>query len=237
MYSCQKKVTLNSVSSLFVTLALVSTVYILNTQICFADATATGAASKQGSVEITIKEGKISADINKAPLKSVLAKLEKECGISYTADKKAINREVSVKFDDMPLEKGINKILSPLSCLVVYGENEKLKKIFIFDVHLDEAVALGPGKSGEAGASVESKPLPQYTPHEVTSGPFFERPSDYKPLPEYTPHEITSGPFFERPPGYKPLPPFTPREVTGDMFTTPPREGTGETADETDSGG
>ncbi len=224
MYSCQKKVTLNAVSSLFVTLALVSAAYVLNTQTCLADATATGTASKQGSVEITIKEGKISADINKAPLKSVLAKLEKEYGLSYEAEEKAIKREVSVKFDDMPLEKGINKILSPLSCLVVYGEHEKLKKVFIFDVHLDKAVALGPGKSEEASASVESKPLPQYTPQEITGGPVVERPQDYKPLPEYTPHEVTSGPFVEPPQDYEPLPEST------------PGEGMGGPSDETDSG-
>ncbi len=243
MYSFLKNITLNSIFPLLIiTMAFV---YILHWQIAFAtDAPDTDAISGQGSVEITIAEGKISADIKKVPLKDVLGKLEKEYGLLYEADEKVLKREVSVRFDGLPMKEGINKILSPLNYLIVSSEKDKQKKLFILDVYLGDAVTLGTGKLREGSlpaGSVPSdykllpkynpdefdrdsfltppqdyKPLPQYTPRKITSGPFVEPPPDYRPLPEYIPREITSGPFVEPPPDYKPLPPFTPREETND---------------------
>ncbi len=219
MYSFLKNITLNSFSPLLIALAFV---YTLNGHTVFAtDDQAEDAISGQGSVEISITKGKMSADIKKVPLKDVLEKLEKEYGLSYVADEKVLKREVSVRFDGLPMQEGISKIVSPLNYLIAIGKKDKQKKLFILDVHLEKAVTLGTGKLREGSLLAGTVPsdyklLPKYNPDEVDRDSFLTPPPDYKPLPQYTPREITSGPFLEPPPDYKPLPPFTPREETSD---------------------
>mgnify|MGYP005636514561 CR=1 FL=1 len=236
MYSFLKNITLNLFYPLFIVL---TSVYTLNCQIAFAtDSSATDAISGQGPVVISIKDGKMSADIKKVPLKDVLGKLEKEYGLLYEANEMVLKKEVSVRFDDLPLKEGIDKIVYPLNYLIGIGKKDKQKILFVLDMQLEGDLKPGfdtlqegslpegytpsdykilpeynPDKSDRKAfltPSPDYKPLPQYTPHEITSGPFVEPPPDYKPLPPYTPHEITSGPFVESSHDSKPLPPFTP---------------------------
>ncbi|HHT9141094.1 MAG TPA: hypothetical protein ACFYEA_10560 [Candidatus Tripitaka californicus] len=166
----------------------------------------------------------------------MLDKLQKEYGLQYKAEEGLLQREVSVRFKEMPLEEGINKILAPLSSLIVYDEKGKIKRLYVVDVsqggktELKGATALQTSPSAEAFKDYkplpfadfkpvpmrsvepgpEYRPLPQFTPVEVTSGPFATPGPEYKPLPQFEPVQITSGPFVEPGPEYKPLPPYDP---------------------------
>jgi len=224
MYSFLKNITLNSFSPLLIVLAFV---YTLNWQIAFAtDDPATGAIARQEFVEISIKEGKMSADIKKVPLKNVLGKLEKEYGLLYEADERVLKKEVSVRFDGLLLKEGINKIVYPLNHLIVSDEKNKQTKLFILDKDLEKVITLRTGKSEEASLLAGFVPsdyqlLPKYNPDETDRDSFLTPSPDYKPLPQYTPREITSGSLAEPPPDYKQLPPFIPREETNDTSVVP----------------
>ena len=209
MYIYLKKITLNAIPSLFVVLSILFT---LNREVTVATGFQnTNAISVNSSAEINITDGIISAEIKKIPLKDVLEKLEKEYGLSYEAADMILKREVSVKFDNLPLKKGINKIVFPLSYSIVYGEKDKPEKLCVFGIQLEKAEE---GNLPTRFTPSDYKPLPQYNPHEVDIDSFLTPSQDYKPLPPHTPKEIASSPFVETPPDYKPLPPFTPCKET-----------------------
>ena len=178
-------------------------VYSLNSQGATATGTqATSTASEPGSVEISIIGDVISADVSGATLKAVLGRLQEDYDIAYNIDEGVSNRKVFAKFEEKPLEEGFRKILSPLSLIMVYDENKRIKKLFVIDVPLGESVASGPGESLEG----DVKPLPELSP----SKPLPEFVAGTVPLPEFTPHEVPGGPFTHDSTSVKPLPKFVP---------------------------
>jgi hypothetical protein len=192
MNTYKNRVILTVISSLFLAF-----VYSLAWQGASAiDVRAADTTSEPGSIEISIIEDKISADIKGAPVKAVLDKLQEEYGLSYKVDGNVSNRAVFVKFEGMPLEEGIRRILSPLSCMMVYGENERIKKLFVIDVLLGESVALGPGTSLEGSPYTELSPGAQPSPE----GPPSDEPPPQGPPSEPPPQGPPTEPPAQGPP-------------------------------------
>ncbi len=204
MNTCKNRVILTVISSLF--LAFVCS---LAWQGAFAiDVRAADTALEPGSIEISIIEDEISADIKGAPIKAVLDKLQEEYGLSYKIDGNVSSRAVFVKFEGMPLEEGIRKILSPFSCMMVYGGNERIKKLFVIDVPLGESVAFGPGTSLEGSPYTELSPGARPSSEGPPSEPPPQGPPNDEPPPQGPPSEPPpQGPPTEPPPQGPPTEP------------------------------
>ncbi len=83
---------------------------------------------------ISIKGDRIDADLNQAPLRAVLADLSKRTGIQVHIEK-GLEGNVSTKFSNLSLEKGLKRILSGYSSSMIFTkvkENVMISQIKVF---------------------------------------------------------------------------------------------------------
>ncbi|GJQ60557.1 MAG: hypothetical protein D8M57_17080 [Candidatus Scalindua sp. AMX11] len=225
----QKTITSNSKQFLFFPL-LVSMLFALNSQTDAAEyVMGKDATRRENFIDLTIENGEICADLNKTSLKSVLEKLKEECGLAYIADEQILEREVSVTFESMPLEKGLNKILSQEGYLLEYAEKERPDKLFLFIEQKRESVTSALVKSEEEGlfedyAPLIVKPLSPYMPQEVARDLFVTNPPDYQLLPKYIQSDEVRVSFMKPPRNYEPLPQGIQNEDLMEQFSVFPPE-------------
>lgn len=81
---------------------------------------------------IKIKNGTLTASLKEIPLFDILETLADKTGIRFElyAD---VDRKISAKYERVPLEEGLRRLLSPSSYIIIYrGKNSPLKKA---DIH------------------------------------------------------------------------------------------------------
>ena len=91
-------------------------------------------AEEEGTVKLEFKGDTLSADIDKAPLRDVLAKFEKERGIwhkTWFKGRSTLNSEISVQFDDLSIKEGLQRILSDVNFTFVL-EGSKVVGVMLF---------------------------------------------------------------------------------------------------------
>ena len=76
---------------------------------------ATGLSLEYGS-------GRLSADVSKCTLQKVLDALSKKCGITVFLDSSLKTKRISAKFDNVPLEKAVKKLVNPYSSAVIFAK-------------------------------------------------------------------------------------------------------------------
>jgi hypothetical protein len=119
-------------------------------------------------VNITYKEPTLSADLAGVPLDDVLEHLSESQNIWFKVHKSVIDRKVSVQFTDLPLEKGLKRILTDLDYSLEFDSQGKPVGIVI----VGEKAA---GHAGTAGGRVaKSPPGPEDGPPEDVSDNFAE---------------------------------------------------------------
>ena len=74
-----------------------------------------------------------SANIENIPIISILETLADNTGIIYVLDKNKVTLKISVKFEDLSVEKAIKRILIDLSYSIVYNNKGDVQKIIIVD--------------------------------------------------------------------------------------------------------
>jgi len=74
---------------------------------------------------------KLSVNVEKVSLGSVLAEIQEKTGIKFQLDKESYDRIISVGFQALPLEKAIQRILNNLNHAVIFGPDYNIQKVII----------------------------------------------------------------------------------------------------------
>jgi len=80
---------------------------------------------------IQIYNNHISASLDSTPIGIILHRLWTQQGIWYDADESTLRANVSVVFDDLPIDKGIYRILSRMNFSIFYRNNGEIEGIVI----------------------------------------------------------------------------------------------------------
>ena len=83
-------------------------------------------------LSITFEEETFSAHVEESPLKVVTEKIESETGIWFKAGQALLQERVSVAFDGLPLEEGLERILSKMSYSLVFDDDDEVVGVFLF---------------------------------------------------------------------------------------------------------
>jgi hypothetical protein len=73
-----------------------------------------------------------SAHVEESPLKAVTEKIESETGIWFKAGETLLQERVSVVFDGLPFEDGLERILSKMSYSLVFDDDDEIVGVFLF---------------------------------------------------------------------------------------------------------
>jgi hypothetical protein len=122
---------------------------------------------------LTIRDGRMSADLKGAPLVGIAKDIENQAGISFKGDESLLDETVSVSFKDLPLEDGIRRILANLNYSLMFDDHGKISTVMI--------ISEGSGSSA---------PQPQVRPAPVRSAsptPSQRRPVVRRPRPTFSP--------------------------------------------------
>ena len=74
---------------------------------------------------------KLSVNIEKVSLGSVLAKIQNKTGIKFYLDKESSDRTISVGFQSLPIEKAIQRVLITLNHAIIFGSDDNVQKVII----------------------------------------------------------------------------------------------------------
>jgi hypothetical protein len=74
----------------------------------------------------------LSARVEESTLKTVAEKIENETGIWFKAREALLQEKVSAAFDELPLEDGLERILSRMSYSLVYDDHNDIVGVFLF---------------------------------------------------------------------------------------------------------
>lgn len=74
---------------------------------------------------------KLSVNAEKAPLGSLLAKIQDKTGIIFLLNKEEADRIISVGFQALPIDKAIQRILNNLNHAVIFGPDYNIQKVII----------------------------------------------------------------------------------------------------------
>ena len=81
--------------------------------------------------KISYAQDRLSAHVVEVSLEEVLSAVSKEVKLEFVLNEAIAAKKVSVSFDKLPLEKGIKRIIRPLSCSMIFDASGKLKKVII----------------------------------------------------------------------------------------------------------
>jgi len=82
--------------------------------------------------KIEFLNDKLAVDVEKESLSSVLSKIHKKTGIQFALDKREFDSIISVRFQSLPIEKAIARILNKLNYAVIFGPEGKVRKVTIY---------------------------------------------------------------------------------------------------------
>jgi hypothetical protein len=89
------------------------------------------AAASVWAENVTIRDGRMSADLKEASLLGIAKDIENQAGISFRGDESLLEETVSVSFKDLPLEEGIRRILANLNYSLMFNEQGKIATVMI----------------------------------------------------------------------------------------------------------
>ena len=77
------------------------------------------------SSDVNMKVGDkvLSADLKRVTLRAVFERLTTEKGIRIKGDEKLLEEQVSVQFSELPLDKGLRRILAPMNYMILFDLN------------------------------------------------------------------------------------------------------------------
>lgn len=74
---------------------------------------------------------KLSVNVEKVALGSVLAKIQEKTGIKFQLDKEQSGKIISVEFQALPIEMALKRILNNLNHAVIFGPDYNIQKVII----------------------------------------------------------------------------------------------------------
>jgi len=99
----------------------------------FSLASFSDAATKKEEIDIKFNTRGLSAKLHETPLKLVLERLKEKKGIWFNWDESLQEQKVSIRFEDLPLEVGVKRILHNFNHCLVFDQDKKLVRILILD--------------------------------------------------------------------------------------------------------
>ena len=88
-----------------------------------------------GRVDLNFEGRMMSAEIGGAPLGHVIEEMKRETGIWFRLwfDKSSslLDKKISIRFKDLPIREGIERLFSKLNYSLVFGPNKKLLGVFL----------------------------------------------------------------------------------------------------------
>jgi len=101
--------------------------------------TALNTQASNASYEILYAQEQLSANVVEAALGEVLLAVAKEAKVAFSLNDALAATKVSVRFDKLPLEEGIKKIIHPFSYSMIFGSSGQLEKVIILKSGLRSA--------------------------------------------------------------------------------------------------
>jgi len=81
---------------------------------------------------ISFEGDTLSAHVEASPLKAVTREIESETGVWFKAGEALLQERVSVVFDGLPFEEGLERILSKMSYSLVFDDDDEIVGVFLF---------------------------------------------------------------------------------------------------------
>ena len=72
------------------------------------------------------------ANLKDEPIKNIFQKLQKETGIRFTVSEAELDATVSVRFENLSIEKGLRRILHSMNYSFIFDQNSNLIGVFVF---------------------------------------------------------------------------------------------------------
>lgn len=97
--------------------------------------------SHASELSLEYSSGRLSVNASNAPLEEVLKTLSLKCGLKIFLDSSLASKHISAKFDNLSLEQGIKKLVSPYSSAMIFekivtpgGRNDfYISEVKVFD--------------------------------------------------------------------------------------------------------
>jgi len=118
--------------------------------------------SSSAASEIDAGEELISLTVKDEPLGDVLYKVSMATGYDISLDNKWQNYRVTASLEQVPLQKGLKRILKNLNSAIIYVSSKKIK-IIIFDKTASEDASLSPSNEKSPDRTPVSQ-QPSYRP-------------------------------------------------------------------------
>ena len=78
--------------------------------------------SHASDLSLIYNSGKLSANVSGASLQKVLETLSAKCGMNVFLDSSLKSKKIFSEFEDLPLEKGIKRLVNPYSSAMIFGK-------------------------------------------------------------------------------------------------------------------
>lgn len=88
-------------------------------------------SSAKGEIDLRFKGQIISADLQGVSLKLILDELKTEKEIWFEGNESLLGEKVSVRFKDLPLEEGLNRILADINHVLVFDQDKRVVGLLI----------------------------------------------------------------------------------------------------------
>jgi hypothetical protein len=100
--------------------------------ICLAAGLICSSPAAAEDLSLQFEGENFSAHVEDSPLKVVADRIEKEKGIWFKAGEVLMQKKVFADFDDLPLEQGLEVILSRMNYSLVFDGKDEIVGVFLF---------------------------------------------------------------------------------------------------------
>ena len=94
------------------------------------------ASGEPRKIELDFNNQMLSATIKSAPLRTVIAEIEEEKGVWFKlwlkGENSVLDEKVSVRFKNLPVKEGLERIFSPLNHCLVFDQDGTLSGVVLF---------------------------------------------------------------------------------------------------------
>ncbi|KPK25146.1 MAG: hypothetical protein AMK69_15055 [Nitrospira bacterium SG8_3] len=94
------------------------------------------ASAETRRIELNFVNQTLSATIKSAPLRTVIAEIEEEKGVWFKlwlrGEDSLLDEKVSVRFKNLPVKEGLDRIFSPLNHCLVFDQDGNLSGVVLF---------------------------------------------------------------------------------------------------------
>jgi len=126
----------------------------------FAKTTSPAVDTSASTGKILVRKGTISVNVKDVPLGDVLRQIAEQCNLRIKGKKSVLQEKVSLWFEELPLEQGLNRILASFNYCLMFDSDSKLAGAIII---CSEGAATGLQLSqGRLDSAVSMKP--EYPP-------------------------------------------------------------------------